>query len=487
MRTINLARAYLLTVLVSLPLFGCGGPSGSSRFVFIPSPADSTVSVRICLLSGLNENPPALPSLAWSSAWALLGPSSETREQTINQLTSIGANVSFAVGFDVTVIEARCPASKWERCTQAVCDLICSDPSVGLKKDRLLAARRDWMAHFRQDASALAAAAFCGYPIQDSTDAQNEEVSSMLQSFWRTNYTRDNYVAGVTGPVTEAAARALDEQLQKRLPSGRPQRISPVSAPFDGLNVRVIGQVGATSVTFCLGRPADAAPSDTLTAVLALVTQQLSDPKQGRLNQVLRDDRGLIAGVDAGMRRALPRVSGEPEYEDFSPDNLISISTEVAPVNALHTLRIILKELTDLLDAGLSPEQLKGLRQAIRANFGNASNPQERLSRRLWENGRRVLERPSGESVIDALTPIQIRQYLRRVLDPQSLQIVAICPDASALASQILNGPVSYQYSAEIDQVAMHRDDQQYLSFRPFWQISKVHIEPGVIPPADSK
>jgi predicted Zn-dependent peptidase len=196
------------------------------------------------------------------------------------------------------------------------------------------------------------------------------------------------------------------------------------------------------------------------------------------MDQSLRVERGLVYAIDAGnawIETASPHVQvriNDPVRRDYG-----AVKMQLAPVNALYAAKIVIKELADLDAAGIGEADIARIQQLLARADSSSTDAVERMKARLAQRWMGLDTGMRGsKSGGTALTSVRVRQLLRSAFDPANLWIVAVVPAGERLRAEILSGMTAYVYPDWVDRREIRRMDQEYLSYRPFWQADKIQV-----------
>lgn len=472
-------RHFILSV-VCICASGCtaGGDLGN-RLVLIADKNSDTLSVR--LIFGIDGSE-SHAGMARMAALVLTGPYSETGIMRLSQLRALGASLSASASREALTIDCTCPKSAWRQSASLVIEQLKGPKSEELPIDRLRARQHADLDSLRHDAWGLAHSVLWREHCSDwpppGTDSAIDSISSQqLTAFFERVLNRDNYVMGLAGPVNQEDAAQFDASLQAELPTGRAAAVVAACPRPSGLNVRIVELNGLESATVLVGVAFDHFAKDTAAEVLALVAALHGVPSATHLgmDQSLRIERGLVSGIDIETARIQSTLGGAVLRSDdpVRRDYLI-VGAETDPINALYVARIVIKELTDLNTAGLSPEDIRAMDKLLGSSRGDsddaAAQMRSLVSWKWMEIG--AYERAG----YPAITPQLTRRAIRLSLDPLNLWVVAVVPDGQAFQAGVLSGTSVYRYPDWVDRREMRKLDQEYLSYRPFWEAKIITV-----------
>jgi len=478
-------RLRLCALGIILTASGCAArETPDNRFIVIPDDNASAVNVRVIFGIGENNIP---AGTAWMTAQALSGPYSEAGGRDLTRLRSLGATIEASAGREALVIDISCPKSNWSQVAQLVAQHLTSPTFAGLKIDELRLRQHAALDSLRHDPEGLTravlwAATYDGTQLAAppmGTDSSIEAITADdLETFQSQFITNGNYHLGMAGPIRKEEASTFDSHLQESLPSGGPAKATPAGRGPSGLNVRIVELRGLQRASILVGRATDHLSEDTAASVLAMAAALHGVPGASLLgmDQFLRVERGLVEGVDVetsliqSTRDGVTLRSSDPSRRDC-----FFVSVQPDPLNALFAARIIIKELTDLNSAGLSQEDIGAMHKLIlqldHPTDDATLRMREALARK-WVGVNEISE-TKGEGAL-LVTSSRSRQLIRAAFDPRDLWVIAVVPDAQRFLAEVLSGMTTYQYPPWVDLREIRHLDQEYVSFRPFWQAEKI-------------
>jgi predicted Zn-dependent peptidase len=469
-------RWAVLAVFLTFSLAGgvrCAGPGGpSGRIVTVTDEASASICLRLIFDAGSACDPPDREGLAALTAGIVE-----------RQGASAGGS-AFAVNADrdVAIITGTCPVAEWPAWAERLVAVL-KDPAVdparfAAVRDAQLAA----LDSLRNDPSQLAQAALqvflygahpYGHPPLGLEHTVRALTAADVSAFWKTHYTRGGYVIGLAGPSAENRARELDRALRRALPPGTPE-LPPLPTPArNGLNVRLIESPGCDSTVLCLGAPLEVVRGDSAFVALSLAVDHLGSDRalEGGLDVPLRQERNLVDRVDVFMEHR--DLLGTDDTPPPRRRQYFAAQWHTLPVNSAFTVLIGLVELTTLARHGMSTAELEAtdrLRSASEAQWTPCRRMAEELAGR-WLDLHRTGRAYSGARGVP--TPSSLRHLLDGFFPAGDLLVVAVVPDAEALAGQLLRNQALYLYPPDVDAHAMRKLDTRYFSYRPQWEIAK--------------
>lgn len=480
------ANAFGLAIGLFLFSAGCGTDRGhDKRLVVVPDESSAYVDARLIFTLGPGDFPSGTSSLL---TLAVAEPRSPGSARNLAELQTMNATLRATAGREALIIDIRCPKENWGSAQDVIARQLRSETFDGLEIDvmrsRLLAA----LDSVRQDALSLANAVFWSHAT-DSTNAvhpslgTDESVGLITEDHIKTlasaTFNSRNYALGLCGAVGPRDVTAFDKLLQQTLLPG--ERVTPVTQVVRprGLNMKIVELSGIAHSVVVLGVAASHRSSDSTSLVMAMssILQGVRGFALTGMDQALRAERGMVETVDIGTswiestQDVLTLRETDPTRHDF-----ITVTLQTKPINALYSARIAIKELTDMNTAGLSAEDIARTRATLNEAQMAHSDVTTRMRVGVTQKWMGADEYSFGDATKPAVSSSRSRQLIRSAFDPQNLWVVVVVPKGEQFRAEVMSGMSMYVYPNWVDQNEIRRLDQEYLSFRPFWQTERVEV-----------
>ncbi len=273
-----------------------------------------------------------------------------------------------------------------------------------------------------------------------------------VRAFIGRAYTQANVTIGLAGDVPEAFIERLRAELAA-LPPGEPLP-APTVVPHQtrGIEIEII-EKDTRSTAISLGHPIEVTRSHPDFAALWLARAWLGDHRafHTQLFQRIREVRGLNYG-DYAYIEAFPRGM----YQFFPDPNRARRAQifeiwirPVMPEHAMFAFKIALHELAQLVERGLSADDLDATRNYLMKNvFVMTKTQDQQLGYALDSRWHGTGEFTSTmRQHIAALTLDEVNGAIRRHLSATDLSAVMITGDAAGLRDQLLADaftPITY-------------------------------------------
>jgi zinc protease len=310
--------------------------------------------------------------------------------------------------------------------------------------------------------------AYRGTPYEHPEEGYVESVRSItlddVRAFYRAHYLRTAVVVGVGGGHPDGFAERVRRDFDA-LPAGTlPVVAPPRPAPLEGIKVLIVEKptdATAISLGFPFGLVRGQPDFFALMAANAWFGEHRSSVS--RLYQVIRETRGMNYG-DYSYIEAFPLgyTTQQPPVNVARRSHLFEIW--IRPIartgpddlhdRALFATRAAWRELTTLVDSGMTDTTLAGITQYLH-NFSVTYG--STVSRRLAYAVDDAFYGLRGEGFLPgirpglaALTAPSVNAAIRRHLQHRNMYVVFITQDAEGLKRKLLSGgPTAIRYAGE--------------------------------------
>lgn len=308
--------------------------------------------------------------------------------------------------------------------------------------------------------------------MKQGTSASVNNISlDDIKAHYRTMFTRNNLSIGISGNYSDEFLQQLKQDLSQ-LPATKPSIAEPGKARApDGIEVEIIAKEGAFGSVIFTGFPLQLTRSDDEFAALMVANSYLGEHRKSysRLYQKIREARSMNYGdysyiewYENGGGNMLP-AAGVPRSSNYFSMWVrpVQIATqlrqqypELADVKIGHAhfaLRMIIKELSVLVEQGMSAEDFEATRDFLKSYTRlYAQTPASRLGYLMDSRfyGRQDYLLELGQ-LLDALTLEQVNAAIRKhwQVDNMFVTIITDVSEAQALAESLANNlssPMSY-------------------------------------------
>jgi len=474
----------LVALALLLIVGGCTrGVDIDGPYVVVPDDKTATVTARLIFGHDAAIGP---GGTAWLTARAIEKSFSSSEASVLNGGNAV---LKASATREALTLDFTSPKASFPSAGRALANHLANLPIDDSQLENLQHGQLVLLNSLRRDAAWLANSVFwqsvfqggqCALPAIGSDSSVAQIHVDDVRKFLGTFITKDNYELGLSGPISDADASKFASDLQELLPPKVQTSQRAAAASASGLGVQIVEVPGLTESTLLIGfgAPHTSRDSASMALAMAMILETSPSFSLSGMDQSLRVERGLVDAIDAGTARietASPHVQlrvNDPVRRDYT-----AIKMQLAPVNALYAAKIVIKELVDLDAAGIGEADITRIQQLLARADSSTTDAVERMKSRL---ARRWMGLDTGmrgsKSGGTGLTSVRVRQLLRSALDPANLWIVAVVPEGERFRAEILGGMTAYVYPDWVDRREIRRLDQEYLSYRPFWQADKVQV-----------
>jgi zinc protease len=275
---------------------------------------------------------------------------------------------------------------------------------------------------------------------------------------------RANLTLGLAGGAPPALEARLATELAKLPEGSKPPPIAVKARAISGLEVDLV-QKETRATAISMGQPIDVVRGHPDFVALWLAKTWLGEHRSSssHLYQRIREERGMNYG-DYAYVEAFPGGM----YRFFPPANVARRAQlfelwirPVAPKNAHMAIRIALHELRKLVQDGLTEEQFQETRTYLQKNVALLTARQnDQLGFALDSAWYGIPDFTTYmRDGLAKLTRDQVNAAIRRHLSADRMVIVAVTPDAKALAAALVaDGPSTLTYDAEKPAALLEED-----------------------------
>jgi zinc protease len=467
--------AITLAVLAAAALAGCSREPApvaepfaeEPAVVSMPVAADPTISISVQFAVGSQNDPPGKEGLAFITGQMLVDAGTEARslDEILEALYPLAAGYSMRVDRERSTLTGRVHRDNLDSYLGLFTDAFLHPAFDEDDFERVLSdAINDIENTLRYSSDEeLGKAAFNELVFRGTRYAHPNEGTVLglrsitlddVREFYRRHYTAANVHLGLAGGFDPLITAQLEAAL-KKLPAGErtaPPAIEP--AAIDGRSVVLIAKPGAdASISF--GFPLDVHRGERDFYALWIANSWLGEHRNqaSHLFNVIREARGLnygdysyIEAFPEGGERTMPPVNVPRRHQ------LFEVWVRTLPnSSAPFALRAALRELTLLVEGGLTQEQFELTRTFLKKySLHFAETTSARLGYAMDDKFYGI----DGEShlvrfrrMMDELTVEDVNAAIKRHWQHRNLKIAIVTGDAPGLAAALASGaptPITY-------------------------------------------
>lgn len=450
----------------------------SESVIRLRVPNDPTVSIRIWVKAGSQNDPPGKEGLAAITGRLLEegATANNSYEQILEKLSPLAARYYCNVSTEMTIFGGRVHRDNlgeyYPLFVAALLHPAFNEDDFRRIKDETLSYLTTQLKYSSDEElgkAVLYNEIFHGTPYGHITDGSITDVENItlsdVRKFYAEHYTRDNIVIGVAGEYDEALVDALKRDLAT-LPTGKPNTPGmPNYAPLEGLQVTIV-EKDAPATAISMGFPIDVVRGSKEWYALAIANSWFGEHRNSssHLYQVIREARGLNYG-DYSYIENFPHGGWltKPPVNVPRRRQIFEIWIRPVPTETRHfVLRAALRELKDLVDNGMSPEEFELTRSFLKNYVLHyAPTTDKRLGYAIDDAfyGMDESHLKKFRRMMDELTLEDVNAAIRKHLQYDDMRIVFITDDAEGLREALAdNTPSPIEYPTEKPGAVLEED-----------------------------
>jgi zinc protease len=455
--------------------------------VLLRVPADPTVSFSVQFRVGSQDDPPGKEGLAYLTGQMLAAAATEANsyEAILEKLYPLASDYSIRVDREATTLTGRTHRDNLDAYLPLFMDAYLRPAFKAQDFERIKNDAINYLENTLRYSSdedlgkaELERFVFEGtpyaHPPQGTVEGLRAVTLDDVRGFYRSRYTRANAVAGLGGGFDDALVGRVQKSLGE-LPAG-PARAAPkIDAPrIGGRAVLLIDKPGAdASISF--GFPIDVLRGERDFYALWVANSWLGEHRNqaSHLFNVIREIRGLnygdysyIEAFPEGGERSMPPVNVPRHHQIFS----VWIRT-LPNEHALFALRAAMRELEQLVDGGMSPQEFELQRAFLKKYILHfAESTEDRL-------GYAVDDRFYGltgeghvdddghlarfQRMLDELTVQDVNAALKKHLQYRNIKVAIVTGAADPLRDALATDtPSPIEYPNPKPQEVLDEDEQ---------------------------
>jgi len=490
--TIAGTLALSLAVLAPLALTACDpAPSGHGagaepeNVVLLPVESDPTVTFMLWFAVGTQNDPPGKEGLAALTANLIAqGATTENSwDEILAKLYPMASSYEVRVDKEMTTLSGRTHRDNLEAFFGLFTDAFLRPSFSETDFRRLRDEQRNYLEKTLRYSSDedLGKAALTSFVFEKTSYAHPSEgtvggLSNItlddVRQFYTAHYTRDNTVPALGGGYSDDLVERFSSSLEL-LAEGQPETVPAATPPaFEGRQVLLVDKPGAdASISF--GFPIDVHRGERDYYALWIANSWLGEHRNSssHLYQVIREERGMNYGdysyievFSDGGENQMPPTNVARRQQIFE----VWIRT-LPNEMALFALRAALREVTDLIEHGMSEEEFELTRSFLsKYCLHFAETTEERLGYAVDDRfygidgaGHLALFREMMRSI----TRQEVNEALKKHLQVDDLKIAIVTGTAETLHQALVQDQPSPMDYASEKSVEILAEDEEISSF----------------------
>jgi predicted Zn-dependent peptidase len=244
-----------------------------------------------------------------------------------------------------------------------------------------------------------------------------------------------------------------------------------VVQPVEGRKLFLLEKEGRDQTQLCFGHAVDFTRKDENVFFPLYVADTYFGKHReqfGVLFRTVRAARGLSYGAYSYMEH-FEQAGWSNLAEPNIPrhDQYFSIWTYPKSINGKFTIKLVLKDLTDLVEKGIAPEELERYKNFETNHFPfEIETPQRKsgllMDEEFYGNFGFV---DNFEKKVKQITPEQVDKLLKEHIFPDDLVIVAIVSNAENFKKELLSDKTVIEYPSGVDGASLKEEDAKIKTF----------------------
>ncbi len=449
------------------------------KVIEVKKPGIPVIGFKAIIKSGSMDDPEGKEGLAYFTANLLRrGTTSFSRDQIEEMLDFISAQLDIRTEKEVIVISGTTLKENLDKFYHIFCEVILDPTFPEEEIEKMKVDQINAIENIKQDDTELTLQVFenflfRGHPYGHLVQGKISSVRSFTRQdaidFYDKHFLRNNIILGIAGDFDENIKNAFVTDLS-RLEEGE---LSPdeITLPqLVGKKVLLIEKDRRAQTQLRIGHPLTLTRKDPDFIPLYLANTYLGRHREslGRLYQTVRSERGLCYGAYSYMEHfqqagwsklVLPNIPRRAQY--------FSMWIYPKSANAKFVIQLALKELSDLVEQGISEEAFDFMKNFERNHLPfELETPERKLGLLMdeefygnsgfWEN---------FEQGVEDVTSEKVRGVVKKHLSPNNIAIVALVSDGEEFKKELLSDQTEIEYPSGVDPNVLKRADEKIKAF----------------------
>jgi len=467
-----------LSIFLILSL-GCG-KAERPKIVQVKKPGIPVVHFRVMVFSGSADDPAGKEGLAYfTSSMLKKGTEFYNREETEELLDYLSASINVRVDKEAIVISGTTLKENLDKFYALFSEVLLKPAFSEEEIKKQKKEQEDALNMLIQDDAELVRECLqnfiyenhpYGHPPVGYLSAIEGFTREDVLSFYNTHFVKNNLIIGLAGDVDQNLVEKMRNDFSglKEEKVVHPER---VVQPVKGRKLFLIEKEGRDQTQLCFGHPVSFTRKDEeIFFPLYVANTYFGKHREsfGVLFQKVRTARGLSYGAYSYMEHfeqagwsnlASPNIPRRNQY--------FSIWTYPKSINGKFTIKLVLKELTDLVEKGISEEDLDKYKNFEINHFPfEIETPQRKLGilmdEEFYGNYGFV---DNFEKKIKGLTLDQVNQSLQKYIFPDDIIIVVIVSNAEDFKKELFSDKTIMEYPSGVDGASLKEEDDKVKAF----------------------
>ncbi len=432
------------------------------------------VHFRVMVFSGSADDPAGKGGLAYfASSMLKKGTQSYSREQLEELLDFLSARIDVNVDKEVIVVSGTTLKENLEKFYPVFSEVLLKPTFPQEEIEKQKKEQEDGVNMLLQDDAELAKEClqdyiFKGHPYGHTVVGSLSSIKGFsredVENFYNNNFLKNNLVIGLAGDIDENLVEKVRKDFSS-LKEGRVVHPEGTVQPLKGRKLLLLEKEGRGQIQLCFGQPVSFTRKDeTVFFPLYVANTYFGKHREsfGVLFQTVRTAHGLSYGAYSYMeyfRQAgwsnltSPNIPRREQY--------FSIWTYPKSINGKFTLKLVLKDLTELVEAGVPKEELERYKNFEINHFPfEIQTPQRKLGLLLDEEfyGNYGFV-DNFEKNVKAVSSDQANSDLKKYIFPDDIAIVAVVSNADDFKKELFSDQTMIEYPSGVGGASLKEQD----------------------------
>jgi zinc protease len=468
-----------LAVLLSIFLLSCS-KAQKLKILEVKKPGIPVVHFRIMVFSGSADDPEGKEGLA-DFTFSLLkkGTRSYNRDQIEDLLDFLSAGINVEVDKEAIVISGITLKENLDKFFPLFSEVLLKPTFPEEEIEKQKKDQEDGINMLVQDDAELVKECLqdfiyknhpYGHPPVGNLSAIKGFTREDVLNFYNAHFVKNNLVIGLAGDIDQSLVDRVRKDFSG-LKEGEVTHPERIVQPLKGRKLFLVEKEGRDQTQLCFGHPLSFNRKDEkIFFPLYVANTYFGKHREqfGVLFHTVRAARGLSYGAYSYMEYfqqagwsnlASPGVPRRDQY--------FSIWTYPKSINGKFTMKLVLKDLTDLVENGVPEKELERYKSFEINHFPfEIETPQRRLGQLMDEefygNYRFV---DNFERNVKAITPDQVNPDLKKYIFPEDLIIVAIVSNADDFKKELFSDKTVIEYPSGAEGSSLKEEDEIIKAF----------------------
>jgi zinc protease len=444
-------KVLLLGLMVLLLVFSLGcGKTQKLKIIEVKKPGIPVVHFRVMVFSGSADDPKGKEGLA-NFTFSLLkkGTQSYNREQIEDLLDFLSARINVEVDKEAIVISGTTLKENLDRFYPLFSEVLLKPTFPEEEIEKQKKDQEDGINMLVQDDAELVKECLqdfiykdhpYGHPPVGNLSAIKGFTKEDVQNFYNTHFVKNNLVIGLAGDIDQS----LVDKVRKE---------------------------GRDQTQLCFGHPLSFTRKDEIIFFPLYVANTYFGKHReqfGVLFRTVRTARGLSYGAYSYMEY-FQQAGWSNLASPNTPrhDQYFSIWTYPKRINGKFSMKLVLKDLTDLVENGVPEKELERYKDFEINHFPfEIETPQRKLGQLMDEEfyGNYGFV-DNFEKKMKEVTSVQVSQDLKKYIFPEDLIIVAIVSNAEDFKKELLSDKTVIEYPSGAEGSLLKEEDEKIKAF----------------------